>query len=378
MSLLLGAVALIVVLTQFFGPQHSPEQLRPAILWTADTAKVEGAKASFQDGEMKIEFDNIGGAVASLSMGTVAAQDYPYLHLQLVDPPKGLELAITWRTQEAENSYHAYTLEAGAQKSLWIATEELSDWTGQVSELGMFLHGKPGQKFSIRDFSLYPDSVSHQLAAIYSDLTGFIPWNRAAMNTYTGVSVLSSFYPLILAVALFVLSLLAYGVLRLINRKRIPFNWSVVSLIFLACWICLDLVWQNRLLQQLADTHRLFSGKSSQEKLAAGPDAALVKFVSQMLPLVDADNSRIFVTSSDQYSGMRTAYYLFPHNVFWSLHAPELPTNKFLRKGDYVAVVNPSDFKFNSDYKALFGPGRARLSAQLILSDPAGFLVRLD
>jgi hypothetical protein len=375
LSLLLGAAALIVGLTLFFGPQDNGDRQVPLLKWSAETARAEAGNATFINGEMQIELDVRGGAVARLEMGEVPARDYPYLHIELVDPPKGLSLAITWKTREG---YHALTFEAGTQKSLWIATAELPDWNGDVSSLGLLLYGQPGQTVRIQDFTVYPASPWRQLAAIYSDLTGFIPWNRAAMNTYTGVSHLSSFYPIALTVTFLGLCLLAYGVLLLAFRKRVHFDWSVIALLFLACWVILDLVWQNRLLQQLADTHRLFSGKSTAEKLAAGPDAKLVNFVSQIEPLLGADNARVFVASSDQYSGMRTAYYLFPRNVFWSLHLQELPVNTFLRKGDYIALVKPTDLRFNEEFGALFGPERARLRAQLLYTDRAGSLLRLN
>jgi hypothetical protein len=374
LSLLLGAAALIVGLLLFFGPRDSGNQQLPMIKWTAQTAKAEVGSATFSDGSMQIELAKVGGAGVTLEMKPVPARAYPYLHIELVDPPKGLTAVISWKSND---TYPALTLEAGTQ-SLWIATNELRGWEGQVSSLRLLISGKPGEIVHIRDFSLYPASPRYQLASIYSDLTGFVPWHRAAMNTYTGVTSLSSFYPIALTVAFLGLSMAAYVVSLLVFRKQQRFDWYVVALIFLACWVTLDLVWQNRLLQQLVETHRIFSGKSMAEKRAVGPDAALASFVSQIEPLISAKNARIFVASSDQYSGMRVAYYLFPHNVFWSLHLHELPANPFLRKGDYIALVKPTEFRFIDEFGALFAPNRARLSAQMLYSDSAGSLLRLN
>lgn len=375
LSLLLGAAALAVGLRFFFGPHTSDGRAWPAIQWNASTARAVAGKATYADDEMQIVLEPNGGAVVSLQMPEVPAQAYPYLHIELVDPPAELTLAVTWR---AQGTYHALTLEGGTQKSLWIATEELQDWDGRISSLGLLLHDQPGETVRIRDFSIYPAALRYQLAAIFTDLTRFSPWDRAAMNTYTGVFQLSSYYPVVLSVALLGLSLLAYGLLLLVFRRRVPASWSVAALLFLACWVALDLAWQTRLIKQVSDTQRLFAGKDTEAKRAAGPDAALVELVSGITPLLDADEARVFVASTDQYSGMRVAYYLYPRNAFWSMHLHELPVNSFLRSGDYIALVNPTDFRFNEARGALVAPGRAKLSAQLLYSSPAGSLLRLN
>ena len=197
------------------------------------------------------------------------------------------------------------------------------------------------------------------------------------MNTYTGAFNVSSFYPIALAVTFLLLCLLAYRSLIFIFRTRLQFNWSVVALIFLATWVVLDLLWQHRLLHQVVDTHRLFAGKNTEQKLAVGPDAELYNFANSVKPLLDAAEPRIFVTSTDNYSGMRTAYYFFPLNVHWSLYGPPLPHWKFLREGDYVVLINPSTLTFDPQRGQVISPKRRNLNAELVLSAPSGTVVRL-
>ena len=378
LSLLLGAAALIVGLTLFFAPPHSSGQPVSAVALNPTTAEVGAGTPTLVDGELQIILNSTGTAAVNLTMEHVDASSYPFLHLALQDPSKDLKMLIIWTTGEDEQYSHVYRLESASRASLWIATDELPGWTGDLSSLSLMVLGREGDTVRIRDFSIHPTSASTQLRAIYSDLTLFARWNRAAMNTYSGTSKVSSFYPMALTLAFLFLSIMAYGLLILVSRSRLRFNWNIVALIFLASWIGLDMLWQNRLLQQLAETYRTFAGKTTEEKLAVGPDAQLFNFVAQIKPLMDARDSRIFVASSDLYKGMRVAYYLFPLNVLWSVHGIELPDDHFLRKGDLVALVNPSTFYFGPNKHVLIAPQRMDLPAELIFSNASGTLVRLN
>ena len=127
---------------------------------------------------------------------------------------------------------------------------------------------------------------------------------------------------------------------------------------------------------QLADTYRTFAHVEYGQRQAAGPDAPYFSFASQIKEHL-APDARVIVASSDQYNGMRVAYYLYPHNVFWSLHAPEVPYDEFLRAGDYIALIKPSTYRFNGRQGIVSAPDRANLPAELVFSDSTGTLVRL-
>jgi hypothetical protein len=148
-------------------------------------------------------------------------------------------------------------------------------------------------------------------------------------------------------------------------------------LIFFASWLILDMFWQRRLLHQLVDTHHLFAGKSTEEKLAVGPDAKLYSLVAHTKPLVEAADARVFVVSSDHYFRMRTAYHFLPLNTYWANYGPALPPKKSLRTGDYIALINPSQFSFDRQRNMVVAPQRQGLRAELVFSDQTGTVVRL-
>lgn len=374
LSLLLGAVALAVLLTQLFPPDHRAQQNAPAIVWDASKAQVTSGTSKHEGDQLHIELDGNGVGQFSLAAPPIEANDFSFIHLALEQSARDMSVAVTWSGSGAS---HAYELESRSRRSLWLSTEELRGWDGAIATLGLTFTGSDGDTVQIRDFSIYPASATRQLRSVYSDLAGYAYWNRAAMNTYTGAFNTSSFYPVLLAVGLLICSLLAYGLLLFLLRKEISFNPSVMALIFLTTWIILDLFWQSRLLHQLAETSRTFSGMDTEEKMAKGPDAELFTFVMQTKPMLTSDGSRIFVASSDKYRGMRTAYYFYPLNVYWSLHSAKLPHKRLLHKGDYVVLVKPFPFQFDPQQHLLTAPNVGNLKAELIFSDTSGTVVRI-
>ncbi len=377
LSLLLGATLLIAGLTLFFPPANSGGQQAPALVWDAASVEVVAGTPTLMDNALQLELDNTGEGLLRLAARNMDAKDFSTIHLALQEPAAGLAVALVWRNAQEPRDSLSYTLENQTRQSLWLATEELRGWSGKIDTLSLRFSGRAGDAVLIRDFSLFPASAAHNLLAIYSDLSGYAPWNTAAMNTYTGAFNASSYYPIVLAVSLLLLSLLAYGVLLFLLRKKLRFNWAVVALIFLTDWIILDMLWQHRLLHQLSDTHRLFAGKSTGERLAVGPDAELYKFASNVIPLLDSSGSRIFVTSSDTYSGMRTAYYFYPLNVHWALYGPALPNKDYLRSGDYIVLVQPSSVAFDPGRGRVKVPRRPDLEAEHVFTTPSGTVVRL-
>jgi len=376
-SLLLGTAALIAGLLLFYTPPGGDKPV-PALAWNAATGKVIAGEAATVDGNTRIALNKVGMALINLPMEPVAARDYAFLHLALEESPEILAVVLTWTNSDGDKGPHTYAVESTSRTSLWIATAELPGWTGDIGSLSLMILGKPGGSVVVRDFSIVPSSRWRQLQALYSDATAYEPWNRAAMNTYTGVTNVSSFYPVPLAAALFLLSLAAYGAVVAASRGKVRFNRATVALIFLASWIILDLSWQYRLVHQVKDTVRTFAGVDASQRQAVGPDAELFKFASQIKPKLAAPGARVFVASSDHYNGMRVAYYLYPLNVYWSVHAPEVPYDEFLRSGDFIALINPTVFRYYRHRNVLSAPDRADLPVELVYAGTSGILLRLN
>jgi hypothetical protein len=74
---------------------------------------------------------------------------------------------------------------------------------------------------------------------------------------------------------------------------------------------------------------------------------------------------------------MRTAYHLYPKNVYWELKSPGLPPPDRIRDGDLVALVDESEIVFDPLTDTLRYNGDKQLSVQKLLETRAGRLFRV-
>ena len=373
-SILVGLAVLLAVLTQFFQPPSSGESPARVVSMTKEDLRVTAASWQIFDGRLDLELTGLGVAVVSLLTAGLDAQDYPYLHLSVEDPPPDLVAVVSLR-KDGKMAYE-YTLEEQPLTDLWIAMNEFKGWNGSIEAITLVLVSEEASTLTVTDMSLHPASAALQLRSILSDLGSFVPWKRAQMNTHSGVAKVASFYPVPLVVTLMLLSFLAYGLLVILSRGRMAFSWTVPAMIFLACWLVLDLVWQNRLLRQITHSHFTFAGLSTEEKLAAGPDAKLYRSIAAVKAHIKEPDARVMIATSDLYAGMRAAYFLYPLNAFWRLERPEIPDRQYLRKGDYILLLSPSRAKVNKD-RGVRLPGAPMNPAEMVYSSLTVRLMRL-
>jgi hypothetical protein len=376
-SLLSGAMATIAGLYIFYGSPTVAGQL-PPINWNAATVRVESGTVTRVDQNLHLRLNETGRAIIALPMPRVQSSHYPFLHLAITGAAENLSLLILWRTAQTGEEVLVHQVQVDSLETLWLATGALTDWKGDITSLGMIILGQPEEGVVIEDVSVYPASLSAQLKAMYSDWTNFSPWNHSSINSHKGVSSAASFfYPVPVIATFLALSLLAYGLLLLLLRADTRFDWRVVATIFLTCWISLDLIWQGKLWRQLGVTYETFYGKDTQGKLTAGLDAELVELMTGVKGQLESTDSRIFVSSTDDYLGMRGAYYLYPFNVFWKRHGPELPRGEYLRSGDYIVLVGPTQMSFDPVTSTLQTPQSRTLSVEPVISRRMGSLFRV-
>ena len=376
-SLLFGLAILLVVLTQFFHAPGNRESPAPVINMTEETIEVAASSWQLHDGILDLKLTEVGaggvGLVTLLTTG-IDAQDYAYLHLSVEDPPPDLAARVSF--VKSSKTAAQYVLEDRPLTDLSIAMHEFNEWDGAIEDITVLLMSKEASALTVTDISLHPASATLQLRSILSDLGSFAPWKRAQMNTHTGVAKVASFYPVPLVVTLMLLSFFAYGVMVILSRGRIAFSWTVPAMIFLACWLVLDLVWQNRLLRQVAHSHFTFAGLSTEEKLAAGPDARLYRSIAAVKTHINETDARVMVATSDLYAGMRAAYFLYPLNAYWRLEGPQLPDAQYLRKGDYILLLSPSRAYAHKD-KGVRLPETRMYPAEMVYSSFTTRLLRL-
>lgn len=376
LSLLFGALVLTALLKFVFLAPGTTIQNAAPLRWDAGVASDNNPLVEQHGNAATIVLTKAGASFATINLTSFPADSYAFLHLALDQSNTKGEVMLLWNTSESPGEHRSYKLESYSRKSMWLSTRELRGWEGEISSLLLLVAGQEGDTLTINDASLFAPSLQLQLRAIYSDFTAFVPWNRAAVNAHTGATHVSSFYPITLIACWLTLSLVGYSILSVV-RASVRFDWRVVGLIFLACWLVVDFSWQNRLVRQLADTYDSFAGKTTKEKLTVGPDAPLYNFMLAVNDQTNSAGSRIFVSSSDHYTGLRGAYYLYPKNVFWTLKGPQVQPGHYLRSGDYIVLLKPNDATIDHEKNTLLASPHD-LQIEVLLRDTVGQLVRVN
>ncbi|MEQ9465142.1 MAG: hypothetical protein RJQ10_15885 [Haliea sp.] len=210
---------------------------------------------------------------------------------------------------------------------------------GPDSRCRLVLRGLPAAEVTLVASDWQAVTPLTRLSGMWYDWTGFRPWRHASINSHSAVvQAWHGLSPNVLLGVLFV-SVGIAGYWRW--RSRFLLWWM------LAGWLALDLPWQWRLLEQVEATRDRFAGVPAADRPGLTDDADLWAFAERVKSLLPAGGAtRIFVASSSDYGGMRTAYYLYPLNVYWRRGGPELPASSRLRAGDHIVVVQPSQVRF--------------------------------
>ena len=376
-SMLSGLVALLAGIHMLYVSPNATGQ-RSALVWDAGTARVDSGTGTRIGKDLRVNLDKSGRGVIALPFPRFHAGSFPFLHLGIAPGPKDLSVLVLWRSAQTGPKVHVYALPEHLETASWIDTKGLTSWSGDITSLGVAVSGRPGSAITFTDVSLLPASLPNQLQSIYSNWTSFVPWGHSSINTHKAIGPTGSlFYPVVVTAAWLTLSTMAYVLILLLPRTKASFDWRVVAAMFLTCWLGLDLLWQGKLFRQLALTQETFSGRDSQDKLAVGIDGELVRFMAEVTQKLDATDSRVFVSSSDDYLGMRGAYYLYPLNVYWERHGPELPQTEYLHSGDYIVLVQPADTAFDASTGALLPRREKPLHVEPILTRHMGSLYRV-
>jgi hypothetical protein len=373
-SLLLGAVALILGSLAYFHAV-TPDKMQSPIILDADSASVEVPRGYSGDAS-RLVMDDSGLAVVKWPMAETGAHAFPYLFIHLQGPSLPQSLTVFWKQAATGQHLHRFRVPGRPQMSEQLPISGAEAWRGAITELGLVMQGEPGQAVSLEKMELLPESAINRFTVIFANWFAGMSWNHSSINRNWGGPHAQQLAPRPLQViAMWLgLSLVLY---LLLLRRGSAFDWKIIASIFLLCWLSLDLRWQGNLLLQLRETQALYAGKSNEEKRRAGTDAELFAFVHEARSQMSSVDSRVFVGSSDDYSGMRGAYYLYPYNAYWKRGGPELPQASAILQDDYILVVPPTELSFNPAKALLETPAGDHIAVRLLVSRPVGALFRV-
>jgi hypothetical protein len=375
---LLAAIALVVLGTAIatIRDQSAPGPGRE-VWYAKDMQLLAGAKLNSASSHA-VTLDPEGKSIMEIDGRGVLLSDLPLLHLKFRGRPDVLAMVVGWRSDAHDGAIRSRRIGFAPSTSFWLDMSSERDWTGRLSSLAVILLGDPGSEVELESVQMLPRVFPFTLFLPVSDWLSFVPWQFGNINTYSGVSVpgMTPYPAVIVAVTMLIAMLVLLAGISVFRQWR-RFRWSNLGILFFLCWLFIDGLWQLKLFRQVELTRATFAGKSVAEKRRADIDGGLYEFVSRAGNAIGQSDARIFVSSSSDYSGMRSAYYLYPRNVYWERHAQSLPEARHLRPGDYILLLSPAEPRFDVETGYLSYGENTRLKAQPLLASGVGALYRL-
>jgi hypothetical protein len=329
------------------------------------------------EGLLVARADARGVVGIKLPIQPVIAEHYPLLRMRFAEVPEKSLVTAAWRSSlDLPEEKRVRTGDIGSS-DFWLYLAGNTHWDGTIEELKLVLRGKQGDRFLIESISLEPLSFKGLALSNRFDWLSGETWTQKSANFHKVVPAGRGPLNLLSVVALFLFTaILAYALWRLASGRS--FDLRVAGAVVVIGWLLLDGLWLGRLVKQADATRAQFAGKSAEQKLLDGPDAGLYRLISEVRGLLAPEEEvRLFVATSGDYRGMRTAYYLYPYNVYWQRKGPEVPDPRYLRSGDYIVLVPPSELEIDHQRSALVLPDSNLVEVEPLLVRETGMLLKV-
>ncbi len=303
---------------------------------------------------------------------------FPFFVLELENYHAIDQLRLVWRDNRSNETY-SYLLPGISRGRTIVAAGSLPEWEGEILGVGLLVEGRPGAHVKVLHASLQPWNQRNFLAAIFASWVGVDVWRLQSINYYQAANSIDSPFMQVPIVALWIgFSLLVF----LLSRFAIPLNrsatWNGIAVIVLAGWLMIDVLWQRTLVIQLQNTWADHDDKALSDRLMIESNAKIRRLITLMRGQMVEAGFRVFVNSEKEYNAKRAAYEFYPANVYWHRRERgDLPM-RYLRTGDYIALVEPTSIRYESDGNRLLTESGENVSAVRIWKSADGALYRVE
>lgn len=318
--------------------------------------------------------DPSGIAIVALSPASFRATDYRQITWQVKGLGPEVSAALLWRTDYKPGALPTAPLSAYGPEQLraWVAGEK--DWIGNISGLALLIKGKPTRPIEVLAVSASPRTAVETISETLSLWFRFEKWQGSHVNS---VEAGAPPLPLPLFAAL-----VAFCGIFVYTIATWTFRWRPQFVVY-ACllgfaWLLGDARWLGRLGQQSQVTAASFAGKSLADKHLAGEDAPVFAFARRALEVLPKEPARVLVTAEEGALRGRLAYYLLPHQVYYTTYSGAMPAPSALRPGDFVVALSRRNFQFNPSQGLLRWDDFDPIKAELLLFDQGNAVLRVQ
>ena len=346
--------------------------------WSPQELSVtEGSAQLRPDGVAVRAFDAVHPVRIAVTT-SLRAGDYPVIAWETSGVSDELEVAVLWQNEYEPGRVfnQRVNVEAGRVQPTSMAGNP--KWIGRINGIALALRGNFFEPVVIRGATAKTMSPREVLADRVGEWLKFEPWNGASINTLIGGAdtqdlPMSFTFAVVFALA----ALIYFGLARW--RPSWVGGWRpfIIGAMFLGAWLVLDARWLWNLARQVAVTADLYAGKSWHERHLVADDRAVFAFIEKVREKLPPPPARVFVVADEHYFRDRSAYLLYPYNVFFDPWQNTMPPASAVRAGDFLVVYQRRGVQYDASQQRLRWDGGPPVAAQMLLMDAGAAMFRI-
>lgn len=366
---------LVYLATTVQGPWFGSAQ---TLHWTArDLAVAEGSAQLRSDGLSVRPSDAIRPVRIAVNT-SLRASDYPVIAWETASVPDDVEVAILWQNDYEPGRVFNQRLDVEAGRVQPALLAQNGKWIGRISGIALALRGDFSEPMIVRGATAKTMSPREVLGDRVAEWLRFEPWNGSSINTLIGGADTQD---LPMSFTFAVIVALAALIYFMLSRWRPgwvgPWRPYIVGAMFLGAWLALDARWVWNLARQVDVTAELYAGKSWHERHLAADDRAVFAFIDKVREKLPPPPVRVFVVGDEHYFRDRSAYHLYPYNVFFDPWRNTMPPPSAVHAGDFLVVYQRRGVQYDAAQKRLRWDGGAPVAAELLLADAGAAMFRI-
>ncbi|MDQ6916714.1 MAG: hypothetical protein M3023_02730 [Pseudomonadota bacterium] len=309
---------------------------------------------------------------------SLRAGDYPVIAWETFGVPDDVEIAVLWQNEYEPGRVFNQRLDVESGRVQPTTLAQNKKWVGRIRGIALAVQGNFSAPMIVRRVTAKTMSPREVLADRIGEWLQFEPWNGSSINTLIGGAdtqdlPMSFTFAVILMLAALIYFALSRWRPQWVGSRR-P---AVIGAMFLVAWFALDARWLWNFVRQVHVTAQLYAGKSWHERHLVADDRAVFAFIEKVRGKLPPPPARVFVVADDHYYRDRSAYHLYPYNVFFDPWKNTMPPASAVRSGDFLVVYQRRGVQFDAAQQRLRWDGGGPLSAELLLAEAGAAMFRI-
>ncbi len=309
---------------------------------------------------------------------SLRADDYPVIAWETTGVPDNVEIAVLWQNEYEPGRVFNQRLDVEAGRVQPTSLAANKKWIGRIRGIALAVQGDLSDSMIVRRVTAKTMSPREVLGDRIGEWLQFEPWNGSSINTLIGGADTQDLpMSFTFAVVLILAALIYFALSRW--RPTWVGSWrpAVIGAMFLMAWLALDARWLWNFVRQVQVTASLYAGKPWRERHLVADDRAVFAFIEKVRDKLPPPPARVFVVADEHYYRDRSAYHLYPYNVFFDPWQNTMPPPSAVRSGDFLVVYQRRGVQFDAAQQRLRWDGGTPVAAELLLAEAGAAMFRI-